>query len=83
MGDGVRGRGRCLRPRGETRDLGRGGVQSRGAGRRGWEEDRAGPLALPQREAAEDHGSYSIQRSAVQFLLCLLSIMDPIPRDSL
>ena len=54
-----------------------------GSVERGWEEDRAGPLALPQREAAEDHGSYSIQRSAFQFLLCLLSIMDPIPRDSL
>ena len=58
------------------------GVQWRGARRRSWEEDRARPLALSQWEAAEDHGNYPNQQSAVQFPLCLLSIMDPIPRDS-
>lgn len=35
----------------------------------GREEDRAGPLTLPQREAAEDHGNCPIQPSAVQFPL--------------
>lgn len=41
-------------------------------------EDRAHPLALPQREAAEDHGNCPIRQLVVQFSLSPLSTMEPI-----
>lgn len=47
----------------------------------GW-EDRACPLALPQREAAEDHGNCPIWQLAAQFPLCPLATVEPISRDS-
>lgn len=47
----------------------------------GW-EDRACPLALPQREAAEDHGNCPLQQLAAQFLLCPLATVESISRDS-
>lgn len=40
-------------------------------------EDRAHPLALPQREAVEGHGSGPIRQLVFQFLLCPLWAMEP------
>lgn len=47
----------------------------------GW-EDRACPLALPQREAAEDHENCPTRHLAAQFPLCPMATVEPISGDT-
>lgn len=52
-----------------------------GGPEQGW-EDRACPLALPQREAAEDHENCPTRHLAAQFPLCPLATVEPVSGDT-